>query len=49
VVLRREEVILRGRGHIAFGHSTDDDGDGRIEFEVVAGFAKTDKAETAGP
>jgi class 3 adenylate cyclase len=49
LVLRREEVILRGRGHIAFGHSTDDDGDGRIEFEVVVGFAKADKAETAGP
>jgi adenylate cyclase len=35
VVLRREEAILRGRGHIAFGHSVDDQDDELVEFEVV--------------
>ncbi len=34
-VLRREEAILRGRGRISFGHSTDDHGDELLEFEVV--------------
>lgn len=49
IVLRREEVILRGRGRIALGHSTEEEGEEPIEFEVVVGFAKADKAETAGP
>lgn len=34
-VLRREEAILRGRGRISFGHSTDDHGEELLEFEVV--------------
>lgn len=34
-VLRREETILRGRGRISFGHSTEDKGDELLEFEVV--------------
>jgi adenylate cyclase len=49
LVLRREEVILRGRGTFAFGHSTEEEGDAPIEFEVVAGFAKAEKLENAGP
>jgi class 3 adenylate cyclase len=47
-VLRREEVILRGRGSIALGHSTEEQGEGSLEFEVVSGFAKVEKAESAG-
>lgn len=34
IVLRREEAILRGRGRIAFGHSTEEQGDEVIDFEV---------------
>lgn len=34
LVLRREETILRGRGRIAFGHSTEDEED-ILEFEVL--------------
>lgn len=47
-VLRREEVILRGRGRIALGHSTEDASGSPIEFEVAAGFPKVGKLETAG-
>jgi class 3 adenylate cyclase len=36
LVLRREEVILRGRGRIAFGHSTDEPGDEVVDFELSA-------------
>jgi class 3 adenylate cyclase len=34
-VLRREEAILRGRGRISFGHSTEEQGEELVEFEVV--------------
>jgi class 3 adenylate cyclase len=47
-VLRREEVILRGRGRIALGHSTEDASGSPIEFEVAAGFPKVGKLEAAG-
>lgn len=33
-VLRREEAILRGRGRIAFGHSTEDEGEEVVDFEI---------------
>lgn len=36
LVLRREEVILRGRGRIAFGHSTEEPGDEIVDFELSA-------------
>lgn len=36
LVLRREEVILRGRGRIAFGHSTEEPGDEVVDFELSA-------------
>jgi class 3 adenylate cyclase len=35
IALRREEAILRGRGRISFGHSSEDEGDDLLEFEVV--------------
>lgn len=35
VVLRHEEIILRGRGQIAFGHSTEEQGEELVEFEIV--------------
>jgi adenylate cyclase len=34
IVLRREEVMLRGQGHIAFGRSADEAGAETAEFEV---------------
>lgn len=35
VVLRHDEAVLRGRGHIAFGHSVDEQGNELVAFEVV--------------
>lgn len=34
IALRREEVMLRGSGRIAFGHSLDDPSDETVEFAV---------------
>ena len=36
IALRREEVMLRGRGRIAFGHSLGDSSDETVEFAVRA-------------
>ena len=33
--LKREEVVLRGRGSISFGHTNDMEGVERLEFEVL--------------
>ena len=35
IALRREEVMLRGRGRIAFGHSINDSSDETVEFSVL--------------
>lgn len=34
-VLKHEEAILRGRGHIRFGHAAEGDGGETLEFEVL--------------
>jgi adenylate cyclase len=34
-VLKGEEAILRGRGRVSFGHSSEDEGNDLLEFEVV--------------
>lgn len=48
LLVRREEIILRGRGRIAFGHSTEEAIEDPIDFEVVVGFPKVEKLENAG-
>ena len=34
VELRREELLLRGRGRIVFGHSADEPGSDVVEFDT---------------
>jgi class 3 adenylate cyclase len=34
-MLKREETILRGRGHITFGHASTDQGAEQVEFELL--------------
>jgi hypothetical protein len=47
ILVRREEVILRGRGRIAFGHSTEEAIEDPIDFEVVVGFPKVETRKNA--
>ncbi len=47
ILVRREEVILRGRGRIAFGHSTEEAIEDPIDFEVIVGFPKVETLKNA--
>ena len=36
IELRREELLLRGKGHIIFGHSGEEPGSDIVEFDTGA-------------